>query len=413
MRAASEERLRSVPWRALRGLAAALDEPLAEVLRGASAERVVDRALRRLRTLDGPSRAAVAEAIFGVAVWRLRLAYQLGGGQPSPRLLLASLLRDLGGIPDAEEVLELPPGAVPPARPPPGALALRFSLPPWLAATLEAEAGPEAPALADALDAPGPLCLRPNTLRASPAELARRLASEGVATRPGRLVETALVVTSPRPNVYGLGAWQEGTFELQDEGSQLVGALVDAAPGEAVLDLCAGAGGKTLQLAAQVGRSGAVHATDVDGERLERLERRARRAGARDVVHLHGAAPPVGLRVHRALVDAPCSELGALRRGPDARFRAEPSRFAALPPLQLDLLARAAAHVRPGGRLVYATCTFRREEDERVALAFERAHPRFRRLRGLGGPAATPEGFVRTWPHHDGCDGFFAAVWTA
>jgi 16S rRNA (cytosine967-C5)-methyltransferase len=116
--------------------------------------------------------------------------------------------------------------------------------------------------------------------------------------------------------------------------------------------------------------------------------------------------------VDAALVDAPCSELGTLRRGPDLRFRLAPAAFEALPALQLELLARAAACVRPGGRLVYATCTFRGEEDEAVALAFERAHPGFRRVRpGCGAAVVTPEGFVRTWPHRHGADAFFAAVW--
>ncbi|MGB8930092.1 MAG: RsmB/NOP family class I SAM-dependent RNA methyltransferase, partial [Anaeromyxobacteraceae bacterium] len=193
--------------------------------------------------------------------------------------------------------------------------------------------------------------------------------------------------------------------------SQLLGAIVGARPGEEVLDLCAGAGGKTLALSADVGPDGRVHASDPDGERLRRLRDRTARAGAGNV-SVHGAAPPAGLCVHRALVDAPCSELGALRRGPDVRWRLDPAAFAPLPALQLELCERAAAHVRIGGRLVYATCTFRREEDEEVALALEARHPELERLRPEA-PAAclTPDGFLRTWPHRQGCDAFFAAAW--
>jgi 16S rRNA (cytosine967-C5)-methyltransferase len=174
-----------------------------------------------------------------------------------------------------------------------------------------------------------------------------------------------------------------------------------------VLDLCAGRGGKSLQLAALGAR---VHACDADAGRLARLRDRSSRAGARVVVH--GAHPPDDLRVDAALVDAPCSELGPLRRGPDQRFRLDPAAFAALPPLQLELLARAARHVRPGGRLVYVTCTFRREEDEAVAEAFEAIHPEYERV-----PAPAPaafvgrDGFFRAWPHRHGTDGFFGAVW--
>jgi 16S rRNA (cytosine967-C5)-methyltransferase len=112
------------------------------------------------------------------------------------------------------------------------------------------------------------------------------------------------------------------------------------------------------------------------------------------------------------LVDAPCSELGALRRGPDLRFRIDPAAFPGLPALQLSILAGAARHVRPGGRLVYATCTLRREENEEVALAFEALHPDFARRPALpSGPAVDGTGLLRTWPHRHGTDGFFAAGW--
>ena len=117
-----------------------------------------------------------------------------------------------------------------------------------------------------------------------------------------------------------------------------------------------------------MGPGGAVHACDPDGARLVRLRERATRAGA--AVAVHGGEPPAGLLADRVLVDAPCSELGALRRGPDLRFRLDPATFAPLPALQLGILERAAGHVRPGGRLVYATCTLRREENEEVARAF-------------------------------------------
>jgi 16S rRNA (cytosine967-C5)-methyltransferase len=112
------------------------------------------------------------------------------------------------------------------------------------------------------------------------------------------------------------------------------------------------------------------------------------------------------------LVDAPCSELGALRRGPDVRWRIDPASFAALPRLQLGILSRAAAHVRPGGTLVYATCTFRREENEDVASAFEAAHRGFARVAPPVPPEVVgPDGFLRAWPHRHGTDGFFAAAW--
>ncbi len=412
MRSTAEDRVRAVPWDALRGLGPALDAPLAAVISGAAADATLAAFLRARRDLTAPARAAVAEAILGVALWRRRLVAQVGVGAAAPRHLLAALVRDLGGRADAEALAGLSPGALAPPRPPPEDLADRFSLPGWLAGELRAAAGDCAAALADALDLPGPVFLRANLLLGSREVLAARLESEGVLTRPGRLAPTCLAVTSPRPNVLGLASHRAGLFEVQDEGSQLLGAAVGARPGDAVLDACAGAGGKTLLLAADVGAGGRVHAADPDAERLVRLRTRAARAGAGGIVVVHGAAAPPGLEVDRALVDAPCSELGALRRGPDVRWRLEPASFVPLPTLQLGILSRAAAHVRPGGTLVYATCTFRREENDEVALAFEAAHPAFDRFAPpLPAEVLGPDRFMRTWPHRHGTDAFFAAAW--
>jgi len=408
---AAEERLRSVPWEALCGLCSALEAPLREILAGAPAERVLRRLLRSLPGLGAPGRWAVAEGVLGVALWRRRLLAQLSLPQASPGLLLAALFRDLGGRKAAGELAGLPRGALPPPRPPPSEFADRWSFPDWLAGELRRAAGADASALADALNRPGPVSFRPNLLKTTPGALAARLASEGVLTVRGRLVPTCLIAPG-RPNVYGLAAHREGLFEVQDEGSQLVGALVEARPGEAILDACAGAGGKALLLAGAVGPKGRVHAADPDPERLGRLRARAERAGALGIVVLHGAAAPVGLLVDRALVDAPCSELGALRRGPDLRWRMDARAFAPLPGLQRGILAGAARHVRIGGRLVYATCTLRPEENESVVLDFEASHAGFRRIRPeVAGAARCEDGFLRTFPHRHGTDAFFAAAW--
>lgn len=409
---AAEDRLRGIPWHALRGLGPALEGPLGEVLAGAAADGVLARVLRARPELHADARAAVAEAVFGVALWRRRLAAQLGAPRAGPLVLLGGLLRDLAGRADAAELAGLPDGALPPPRSPPTDLADRFSLPDWLADELRASAGSEAEALARALDLPGAICLRVNTLRTTPAALAARLEAEGVPTRAGRLAAGCRVVTSSRPNVYGLASHQEGLFEVQDEASQLAAEVLGARPGEEVLDACAGAGGKTLLLACAVGPRGRVHAFDPDAKKLARLRARVARAGAADVVTVHDGEPAAAIAVDRVLVDAPCSELGALRRGPDVRWRLDPATLAALPALQRDILGRASRHVRPGGTLVYATCTFRRDEDEGVALAFEAAHPEFVRARpDVPAAVLTAEGFLRTWPHRHGTDGFFAARW--
>ena len=408
----SEARLAAVRWDALRGLAPALDATLAAVLSGSAADLALSAFLRSRPDLSAASRSAVAETVLGIALWRRRLRAQLGAPDASPRLLLGALLRDLAGRSDAEEIAGLRAGTLPAPTPPPEDLADRYSLPDWLASEVRRAAGAEAEALADALDAPGPVSFRANLLRTTPGALAARLAAEGVATRPGALAPGCLVATTPRPNVLGLAAWREGLLEVQDEGSQLLGDAVGARPGDAVLDACAGAGGKALLLAAAVGPGGTVHAADPDPARLERLLHRAARAGAASIIAAHGPAVPGDVRVDRVLVDAPCSELGALRRGPDVRWRLDPSRFGPFSALQRSIVEGALPHLRPGGTLVYATCTFRREENEDVALAIEQDHPELERISPpVPRSALAPEKFLRTWPHRHGTDAFFAVAW--
>lgn len=349
----ASDRVRSIDWSALDGLD--LREPIARILENQPAERVLDRFLRAHRELTAAQRKVTAEALFGVGLWRRRLARQ--GGDP------LHALTHLGPDPDD--------------------FADRHSLPDWLAAELQRTPDPEA--LADALNVPGPITLRARDDR---DRLAAELKQHGIETRPGTLAPNALIVTSDRPNLYGLN---RSDFEVQDEGSQCLGELVHAQPGMTVLDLCAGAGGKTLQLAS---KGATVHATDVDLERLERLRRRAERAGATNIL-IHQKNPPTADAV---LVDAPCSELGALRRGPDLRWRMDPATFERLPALQLELLQKAAQLATR--RIVYATCTFRREENEDVCDRFERSTSDWRRTT-----------VFRCWPHVEGTDAFFACVY--
>jgi 16S rRNA (cytosine967-C5)-methyltransferase len=372
-------RLRAVPWRALR---AELALPaIARVLEGAPAEREIDRTLRANRGLSREERTALVEAIFGVSLWRRRLAWHAGASDP--RSLLEALVRELGGfaaggrsaiarsIGDREE---------------PPRLADRWSLPDWLEQHLKAELGEEAEAFCAAVSEPGPVCLRANRLLGTRVELAGRLREEGIQTRAAARAPDALIVETPRANLFGSRSWREGWFEPQDEGSQLVGELAD---GSEVLDLCAGAGGKSLQLAAKGSR---VFAHDIDRQRLARLRTRAKRAHAG--IEIVTAPCPAEV----VLVDAPCSELGTLRRGPDLRWRLDPRALLTLPALQRDLLDTAYGLARK--RIVYATCTLNRAENEAVAGSFEAAHPKLRRT-----------GALKLFPHRDGTDGFFAVTW--
>ena len=389
-------RLARVPWDALPPLLPLLDAPLTEVLTGAAADRTLKLLLRAHPEFGAPQRAVAAEALFGVGLWRRRLRAALPLPEPTPRQLLLALVRDLGGQ-------DLDP-ALPPSRPLPDPRDA-FSVPDWLWTILEAEAGPDAPRLAAALCAPGPVFLRANTLRTTRAALAARLAELGLSTLPTRYARDGLEVLTHRPNLLGLGL--DGLFEVQDEGSQLLAELLEVKPGDTVAELCAGAGGKTLALAAHAGPQGLVHCADHDGGRLDRLRVRAARAHAR--VAIHGPHLPPTLQASRVFLDAPCSELGALRRGPDLRWRMDPSSFPGFPPLQASLLDEALGHLAPGGRLVYATCTFRPEENEAVVAAALERHPGLRQL-PASPPALRRGEALHTAPHLHRTDGFFAAV---
>jgi 16S rRNA (cytosine967-C5)-methyltransferase len=328
--------------------------------------------------------------MFGVALWRRRLRWE--SGSDAPPMLLASLLRDLAGVEESRAVaLSGAPLAPRRAPAPPPTLADRWSLPDWLEQHLVSELGPDAEAFCAAIAVPGPVCLRANRLLCTREQLAAALDAAGIHTRAASRAPDALVVETPQANLFGSEAWRAGWFELQDEGSQLLGLLVEPAPGETVLDLCAGAGGKSLLLAAQGAR---VLAFDSDRERLGRLRARARRARAEHAIEIVDSPRVAGC----VLVDAPCSELGTLRRGPDARWRIDPRSLRDFPNLQRELLENAAPLATR--RLVYATCTVHRAENEDLADGFERDHRELRR--------------VATWqtlPHRDGTDGFFAAVW--
>jgi 16S rRNA (cytosine967-C5)-methyltransferase len=367
---------------------------------GAPADRILAEWFKANRFAGSKDRRAIRELVFA--------AIRACG--PAPASGRAAMLRLAAGN-DALAGLFDGSGYGPAAISDGEAVAEGGIAPDWLAVRLanSAIAGPEAEALLQR----APLDLRVNTLKADratlrlPREAVPSDAPYGLRLEPGTPVEQ-------------WDAWREGLVEVQDTGSQLACLAVAARPGETVIDLCAGGGGKTLALAADMGNEGRLIASDTDRQRLARLAPRAERAGARMVEtrlldpgremealeDLAGAADAV-------LVDAPCSGVGTWRRNPEARWRLTPGALDRLVAAQVRLLDLAARLVRPGGRVVYVVCSLLDEEGAEQFDAFLARHPRFAAA-PLELPLGTARGQgLRLTPFRDGTDGFFIACATS
>ena len=300
-------------------------------------------------------------------------------------------------------------------------IALAASLPDWLAERLVADWGERAEPLALALNHRAPMTVRANLLVGDRAALAAELLAEKLETRVGLWSDTALIVES-RTNLWATAAFKRGALEAQDEGSQLLADLAIAGLAEKkplVIDLCAGAGGKTLAIAARLANHGRIIATDVDSRKLDELRRRARRAQVSNAqaIALEAGAWPAALDSQRGkadvvFVDAPCSGIGALRRNPEARWRLREADLQTFASRQREILTNAVGLLAPGGRLVYATCTLLAIENSVAdSLAGVTPVP----LTEVLGDAAAPfdlhgDGSFTVLPSEHGTDGFYARV---
>ncbi len=292
------------------------------------------------------------------------------------------------------------------------ALAIRCSFPTWLAARWVERYGDEAEALMRAMNERPPLTLRANTLRLDRERLAERLRhEEGLDPRLTAYAPDGVIVD----HAGAPAAWRafaEGAFAVQDEGSMLVTHLLEPAAGETVADVCAAPGTKTTQLAQLMDNRGRILAFDPQPRRLDLVKEAAARLGVAIVETLGGTAealaPGFSAGCAAVLVDAPCSSLGVLRRNPEVKWRRQPADIAAAAVRQRAILAAAATMVRPGGRLVYATCSLEPEENDGVAQALLAARPDFRPDPPPVFPLPLADGVLRCLPHRHGTDGFTA-----
>lgn len=288
--------------------------------------------------------------VFGVYMWRLDREI------PNLRECESIDLREVG-----QRLNENPP------------LPIRAAIPDWLHEACTTELGEAWPPLLEKLNEPASVFLRANTLKNTAAELMRKLADERIDADEVPGLPDALRLRERR-NVFNTKAFHDGFFEVQDAGSQRIAPLLEAAPGMRVIDACAGAGGKSLHLAALMKNKGRIVALDVHQWKLNELRRRATRAGADTIVTklIEGDKTTDRLRedADRVLLDVPCSGLGVLRRNPDTKWKLTLYELDRLRATQADILRRYSKMLKPGGKLVYATCSILPSENEQQVQAF-------------------------------------------
>ena len=401
------------------------------------ADSVLSRFFREQRALGQHDRVFVAEAVFGVLRRMRLLDYLIGRTSPAPclpleggdstrRLLLAYLARVAGVSArelaprlrrdEAEWLGNLKSVALLDAP-----LGVHAEFPDWLVEKLRSQKSEtEILALGRSLQQPAPLDLRVNAVRGERAAVLRELAANGIAAEPTPYSPVGIRVTG-RPALNRHPLFLNGTIEVQDEGSQLLGFLVAPRRSDLVVDFCAGAGGKALMLGAMMQSRGRVYALDVSEARLARLKPRLKRSGLSNI-HPRLIRNENDIRVKRlarkidrVLVDAPCSGLGTLRRNPDLKWRQSPQSVEELTLKQAVILRAAAALVKPGGRLVYATCSLLAEENQDIVAAFVSGHPQFKLLHcgellNQQRIALDTGPYLQLWPQQHQTDGFFAAA---
>jgi 16S rRNA (cytosine967-C5)-methyltransferase len=411
----------------------------------APADDIIANYFRRHRFAGAKDRAAMSQHIYAVLRRRAALDWWIERGGPglprdARRRLLAALvlveswtLRAIDEACDGDRFRPAPltvadkrflealaPEKIEHKDMPPD---VRGNYPAWLHLQLEAVFGRGLQREMAALCGTAALDLRVNGLKVDDREKARAaLAREGVNAARTPLSPIGLRVFERVP-LGTLKTFRDGVVEVQDEGSQLAALLADARPGMRVVDFCAGAGGKTLALAAAMENRGHLVACDIAAKRLERATERLRRAGASIVqrVPLTSARDKWvkrhGQGFDRVFVDAPCTGTGTWRRNPDAKWRLRPEDLADLTALQAEILDSAQRLVKPGGRLVYVTCSLLAEENEQQVAHFLAGHPAFSLLpvgpvwRAVIGTGAPAEGeMLRLTPARHGTDGFFVAL---
>ncbi len=392
------------------------------------ADAVVSRHFRENSRLGSKDRHVVAEIVFGV-LRHLPQLHWLAGEMPSTRRLLLAYFIGVKKL----NVRELPPvfndddrklaGELKARKISEAPLSVRAALPQWVVdALLEAgQSEAEVLALGQSFLTTAPLDLRVNALKTrNPVEINVRVSPAGIDAAETPFSPWGLRVEG-KPPINKTKVFEEGLVEVQDEGSQLLGLLCGAKRGQMVTDFCAGAGGKTLLLGAMMNSTGRLYAFDVSEKRLANLKPRMTRAGLTNVQpqlitsEADQKIKRLAGKMDVVLVDAPCSGMGTLRRNPDLKFRQSADGVLELNAKQASILASASRLVKAGGRLVYATCSILRAENEAIVEAFLAANPEFelkdaRTLLPENLAAQLDTAYLKLNPQRHNTDGFFAAA---
>lgn len=349
------------------------------------ADKVIERLLKAHKKWGSQDRAVVSEIFYNIIRWRKRLEYYMGEGvKPSNlyKLILAYLLwsetrykkfEEFDGIKTADILTKLKKGTLP-------TKAIEHSIPEWLAETLEKELGPQWEKEMTALNEQAPTVLRANTLKTSARELVDELKEENVESFTLRHYPDA-VQLEEKKNVFLTSAFKDGFFEVQDASSQKIGEMLDVKEGQRVVDACAGAGGKTLHLAALMRNKGQIIALDIFDWKLAELKRRAKRAGAHNIETRLITDNKVIKRLHekadRLLIDAPCSGLGVLKRNPDSKWKIDQAFIDRIKNEQQQILQDYSKILKKGGKMIYATCSILPSENGKQVQTFLENNPDF------------------------------------
>lgn len=388
----------------VQSIATALDEIF---LNNRYADKVIEYSFKRNSKWGARDRRFFAEGVYEIVRHRRYLEF-IAGTSDSWGILGAYLYKMYGELPQWKELSVVRPEAMAQRAQEKLPTEIENSFPDWLSSLGYDEFKEEWPALMKALNKPAEVFLRVNTLKATPDKVISELAQEEVYAEKvlsDKFTLSSCLKLAKRKNVFATKCFKKGYFEVQDAASQLIAPLLDVQPGHRVVDACAGAGGKSLHLAATMKNKGKIISMDIHEWKLKELKTRAARGGVdiieTKVIESNKTIKRLEGSFDRVLLDVPCSGLGVIRRNPDTKWKLSIEEIERLQNLQKEIISQYSKMCKAGGVMVYATCSILHRENEEQVKWF---------LSSPAGEGWTLKDQLRVWPHKDQFDGFYAAV---